>query len=259
MATGNTIQKDFRNITTIFFFILFGCHPLFAQHESSTVAKINAYITSVDSLFSHFEEIEQDRMTIAGIITKGPQDTSEKMILENIIGDTVYRIQYHDYTDKELYEIYYLENNIPIAAKIELRDTGEHVLFQKTTYYEDGKEFFKDSTTASVKSRSYKHRPDLLSYKKEQLLAITKKYLPDNYDVLAKYHFTTINFMAHGDSLKDYFVNYPTIIHEGFHTYELSLNASPDDPFRHYRLNDTLTVSINSWVCWKNMQPISRD
>jgi hypothetical protein len=83
--------------------------------------------------------------------------------------------------------------------------------------------------------------------KKELLLSITKRYLPDNYIVIKNYDETTINFLAQGDSLQDFIFEFPTIIHEGFHVFEHSIN-SYSDTIRHYRLDDTTTIAVRKFI-----------
>jgi hypothetical protein len=82
--------------------------------------------------------------------------------------------------------------------------------------------------------------------KKDVLLSVTKKYLPDNYVVLRNYDEATINFLAKGDSLQDYIFEFPTIIHEGFHVFEHSINYF-SDTVRHFRLDDTTTVGVHKF------------
>jgi hypothetical protein len=82
--------------------------------------------------------------------------------------------------------------------------------------------------------------------KKQALLAITEKYLPDNYIILQKYDDATINMLAEGDSLEDFVMSYPTIIHEGFHVFEISINWLGDS-LRKYRLDDTTTIAVRKF------------
>lgn len=85
--------------------------------------------------------------------------------------------------------------------------------------------------------------------KKEVLLDITKNYLPDNYLVLKNYDEGTIDFLANGDSLKDYFFDYPTIIHEAFHVFGWTINSPFDtDTLFRYRLNDSLTINVRRFT-----------
>jgi len=83
----------------------------------------------------------------------------------------------------------------------------------------------------------------ILPSKKQQLLTVTQKYLPDNYIVLQKYDEATVNFLASGDSLPEFIMNYPTIIHEGFHVFEMTMNSFTDS-LRRYRLDDTTIISV---------------
>ena len=83
--------------------------------------------------------------------------------------------------------------------------------------------------------------------KKEVLLNITKKYLPDNYILLENYDEETVNFLAPGDSLEDYIFDFPTIIHEGFHDFGDKIN-SYSDTIRRYRLDDTTTIGIRKFT-----------
>ncbi|MEO6228600.1 MAG: hypothetical protein ABIP10_00665 [Ferruginibacter sp.] len=84
--------------------------------------------------------------------------------------------------------------------------------------------------------------------KKDVLLDITKKYLPDNYSVLKNYDASTVDFLAREDSLQDYFLNYPTIIHEAFHVFGFTINSPFDnDSLYRYRLNDTLTIAVRKF------------
>ncbi|MEO6454723.1 MAG: hypothetical protein ABIN97_11645 [Ginsengibacter sp.] len=82
--------------------------------------------------------------------------------------------------------------------------------------------------------------------KKDVLLSITKKYLPENYIVLKNYDEATINMLAEGDSLQDFILDYPVVVHEAFHLYEHSIN-NPINILQHFRVNDSLTISIKKF------------
>lgn len=71
--------------------------------------------------------------------------------------------------------------------------------------------------------------------------------MPDNYIVLKNYDETTINFLVEGDSLENFIFEFPTIIHEGFHVFEHSIN-SYSDTIRHYRLDDTTTIGVRKFT-----------
>ena len=82
--------------------------------------------------------------------------------------------------------------------------------------------------------------------KKETLLSITKNYLSDNYIVLKNYDEATINMLAEGDSLQEYVLALPTIIHEGFHVFGYTINTH-SDTLRHYRLDDSTTIGVRKF------------
>ena len=84
--------------------------------------------------------------------------------------------------------------------------------------------------------------------KKDVFLDITKKYLPDTYEVLENYDEATVAIVAVGDSLQNYFWKYPTVIHEAFHVFGWALNGdNPADPYFRYRMNDTLTINVRKF------------
>ncbi len=89
--------------------------------------------------------------------------------------------------------------------------------------------------------------------KKDILLTITKKYLPDNFAVLKNYDEKTINMLAVGDSLQNFIFNYTTIIHESFHEFEDIINSN-SDTLRHYRLDDTTTIAIKKFNSFPSKQ-----
>ena len=70
--------------------------------------------------------------------------------------------------------------------------------------------------------------------------------MPDNYAVLENYDEATINLLAKGDSLQNFIFDYPTVIHEGFHVFENTIN-SHSDTLRYYRLDDTTTIAIKEF------------
>lgn len=80
------------------------------------------------------------------------------------------------------------------------------------------------------------------------MLDITKKYMPDNYAVLKNYDASTVDFLAREDSLQDYFLEYPTIIHEAYHAFGFTINSPfGNDTLYRYRLNDTLTIAVRKF------------
>jgi len=84
-----------------------------------------------------------------------------------------------------------------------------------------------------------------LTGKKEQLLQLSKKYFPENYAVIKEYDELSINDLAHGDSLKDFLTDIPTIVHEGYHHYHGS-HSSYYDSVLVYRMSDTLSFRVKN-------------
>lgn len=79
--------------------------------------------------------------------------------------------------------------------------------------------------------------------KKIELQKIIDQYLPSNSEVLSDYPEQFIDLMADSDSLQDYALKLPTIVHEAYHFYSSSHLQRPSEQ-REYRLNDSLTVTI---------------
>src|SRR5689334_15202700 len=89
--------------------------------------------------------------------------------------------------------------------------------------------------------------------KKEQLLQLSKKYFPENYVVLKEYDESTINTMAHGNSLNEYLADVPTVVHEGYHSY-LGEHMSYYDSLVVFRINDTLSFFVRNLKTFPSIQ-----
>jgi hypothetical protein len=89
--------------------------------------------------------------------------------------------------------------------------------------------------------------------KKQQLLLLSKKYFPENYTVLKEYDETTINGMAHGDSLREFIPDVSTIVHEGYHHYQ-GVHSSYYDSSVIYRINDTLSFSVKNFKTFPSIE-----
>ncbi len=89
--------------------------------------------------------------------------------------------------------------------------------------------------------------------KKEQLLLLSKKYFPENYVVLKEYDERDINWMAKGDSLKDFISDVSTIVHEGYHHYQ-GLHSSYYGTSVDYRINDTLLFSVKNFKTFPSIE-----
>jgi hypothetical protein len=225
--------------------------PLYGQYNHS-ISSIKSYVKSIDSLWLLYEEEDLKYVTKADlIVSRNITDTLYISSLKNASGDTAYRVDYHSSNGKATDESYYLKNNEVVMAKQEFNnDSGK---LQKIVFFEKGSPVQEDlainnktlhskETSISQFIREFKNYKDFTTYKKEQLIKIAKKYLPDLLIVLDKYNPLDINIYTNGDSLRDYFFDLPAIVHEGYHTYVNTLNRNSGS--FHYMLNDKLTILI---------------
>lgn len=61
--------------------------------------------------------------------------------------------------------------------------------------------------------------PPTAGNKKQQLLQVCREYMPGQYDFVNIYSDESVNKMATGDSLSEYLLELPTVIHEANHHY----------------------------------------
>jgi len=154
-------------IATIFI-SAFASNSLLAQVDTVTVSKIKAITKYIDSLSDNDEgqrfvikSIAEGRITqeivstsIVGhsnkidTIRKTKNGGFGKYTTENIKGDTVYKILYHDNIDKNFYESYYYKDNKLIYSKIDYQEDG----IRQTFYYRE--EYYKDNEILFVNKSS---------------------------------------------------------------------------------------------------------
>ena len=134
---------------------------LFAQVDSVEVSKIKIYTSIIDSLSEN--ENRQQKVVISlreGRITQNSTTTSKDgtkidssnktiggfsyHITQNISGDTVYKICYHDNLDKNYYETFYFKDNKLVLSKIDYQENG----VGQTFYFRE--EYYKESVILSV-------------------------------------------------------------------------------------------------------------
>ncbi len=89
--------------------------------------------------------------------------------------------------------------------------------------------------------------------KKEQLLKLSKQYFPENYAVLKTYDESSISSIAEGNSVENFSGKVPTIVHEAYH-HHFSLNSSYHQPVIVYRINDTLSFSVNRFSTFPSIR-----
>lgn len=80
--------------------------------------------------------------------------------------------------------------------------------------------------------------PQVAGTKKQQLLAICKAYMPEQTAFLEAYSDESVNQMATGDSLAEFLLELPTVIHEANHYYN-GTKAPSFNKTRYYYKNAT--------------------
>ena len=167
-------------MTTLFF-----DNILFAQVDSISVSATNAYIKHIDSLANNVDRQKYITRAIAeGTITQETAttsivghdnriDTTRKTItggwgkytIENIQGDTAYRIHYHDNLQKNFYLTFYYKDNMLVYSKLEYQENGiGQTFYKKEEYYKNGEIVFTYETKDKIDD-TYKRRADINLYK----------------------------------------------------------------------------------------------
>jgi hypothetical protein len=129
------------------------------DRDSLTIRKIKSFTNYIDSLSENDENqnfliksieegnINQEIVTTSIVghtnKTETVRETRKggfgKYTLENIKGDSLYKILYHDNIDKNYYETYYYNDNKLVYSKIDYKEDS----LEQTFYYKE--EFYKDS------------------------------------------------------------------------------------------------------------------
>ncbi len=132
--------------------------------DSTEIAKIKTFIKYIDSLSEKDEtqefviksiaegKITQETTTLANTGQHNKADTTfnvknggfGKYTTENLKGDTVYKILYHDNIDKNYYEMFYYKDNNLVYSRIEYQNDG----IGQTFYYRE--EYYKDNDTLMI-------------------------------------------------------------------------------------------------------------
>jgi len=144
---------------------------LLAQVDTNAVSKINAFTKYIDSLSDNDEgqkfivkSIAEGRITQEIVSTSivghnNKVDTIRKTknggfgryTTQNIKGDTVYKILYHDNIDKNFYESYYYKNNRLVYSKIDYQEDGiGQTFYYREEYYKDNEILFVNESSKSI-------------------------------------------------------------------------------------------------------------
>jgi hypothetical protein len=144
---------------------------LLAQVDTVSILKIKAYTKYIDSLADNDEgqffviksikegEIKQEIVSTSIIGHNNQIDTIRKTrnggfgkyTTENLKGDTVYKIVYHDNIDKNFYESYYYKDNKLIYSKIDYQEDGiGQTFYYREEYYKDNEILFVNESPKSI-------------------------------------------------------------------------------------------------------------
>lgn len=85
--------------------------------------------------------------------------------------------------------------------------------------------------------------------KKNIMLEISRKYIPENYVLIKNIDERFINLFTTSSKMEEYVLEYPIVIHEAYHSYSTTINDTffKARSFREYRLNDSLTITISKF------------
>jgi len=144
---------------------------LLAQVDTNAVSKIKAFTKYIDSLSDNDEgqkfivksiaegRIIQEIVSTSIVGNNNKVDTIRKTknggfgryTNQNIKGDTVYKILYHDNIDKNFYESYYYKDNRLVYSKIDYQEDGiGQTFYYREEYYKDNEILFVNESAKSI-------------------------------------------------------------------------------------------------------------
>ncbi len=159
-------------ISTIFI-STFASNSLFAQVDTITISKIDAYTKYIDSLSANDERqnfviqhkaegrISEETVSTSIVGHSNKIDTTRKTknggfgkyTIHNVKGDTVYKILYHDNIDKNFYESFYYKDNNLVYSKIDYQENGiGQTFYYREEYYKDNKILFVNESPKSIET-----------------------------------------------------------------------------------------------------------
>ncbi len=157
-------------VTTIFISTL-ASNSLLAQVDTVAILKIRTFTKYIDSLSDNDEgqnfvikSIAEGRITQEIVSTSIVGHTNKidtirktknggfgRYTTQNIKGDTVYKILYHDNIDKNFYETYYYKENKLVYSKIDYQEDGiGQTFYYREEYYKDNKILFVNESPKSI-------------------------------------------------------------------------------------------------------------
>ena len=141
-----------------------------AQVDTIAIIKINAFTKYIDSISDNdhrqkfvIQSIEEGQISTKIVsFSSDPKTKSDtvrtikeggfsKYTIQNIAGDTVYRIIYHENIDKNFYETYYYKENKLIYAKIDFQENGiGQTFYYREEYFKNNKVLFVNESTKLI-------------------------------------------------------------------------------------------------------------
>ena len=110
--------------------------------KSISEGKITQEIVNT-SIVGHDNKIDTTRKTKTGGFGK--------LTIENIKGDTLYKILYHDNIEKNFYETYYYKDNKLVYSKIDFQENGVgQTFFYKEEFYKDSRIILSNESSKSI-------------------------------------------------------------------------------------------------------------
>jgi len=164
-------------------------NALSAQSKDDQITELKTYLKKVDSLIINDENSSRIVRTISeGTITSkrarhAKRDTVEESGgfgiygFKSVVGDSTFKIVYHDNLTKNFYETYYFKNNELIYAQVEYKDEDKDqtLLYRKEVFY-TGRDVLKEVKSGKKLSKPLRARLDFDLFERgTQRLIVIKK------------------------------------------------------------------------------------
>lgn len=157
----------------------------FCQIDSVKILHFQTYTMYVDQLEYEFKNQVKSNICIGGSIEEGSISTIPNVKDSNSLikvkkggfgkytlkncrygkNDTIYKILYHDNVDKNLYKIFYYENNCLVASQIRLENDNSRseIIYSNTEYYDDSSIIYYNTKIDQIEEQ-LKYRIEIDAY-----------------------------------------------------------------------------------------------
>ena len=134
-------MRHFINFIATVFLTIYSYNSVFAQVDTSLIGQTRSYVKYIDSI-SKLDFIQDKGFMTSvadGIIKTDGEVVGGFSIytLSNSKGDTVFRIEYHDNLNINIYKTYYFKFDKLIYATLELQDGSDNMksIYLKEEFY----------------------------------------------------------------------------------------------------------------------------